>query len=486
MSVPVRIESGDDAAAGARRAHAVFGTILTVGLILVLALAPLPMGSVYPWAWSVLVLASGALLVVAAIYNLIEPPASSAVASLRIPLVLAATVAAWICFQQMPVTLHDWNATLWDQAASALGEPVTRSISVVRERSLGHLLRLLCYTSVFLAAWTVARHSRGAAILLQGISCIGVAYSLYGLLVYFAGNRTILWYPKWAYQYDLTGSFVNRNSFATFLGLGLLSTLGLLAQILRERVDGPSWRVLMRSSLEAIFRHGAWVVLFIAITSSALLLTHSRGGTVAAMLGAMAMVVAIFAAPSLRGPWQWPIAGLIGAGAIVMIVVAGSGLLARVSESASELAGRTEIYQGTLAAIKDHPILGTGLGSFEFVYPPYQPQSETRLIEYAHNEYLQNMLELGIPAALLFYIALGILVSRCFIGAVRRRRNAIYPAVAVGASALVIAHSMVDFSTQMPAVSATFAALVGMGVAQSVGSGGINRGDEGLNGEART
>ena len=51
MSVPVIIESGDDAAAGTRRAHAVFGTILTVGLILVLALAPLPMGSVYPWAW---------------------------------------------------------------------------------------------------------------------------------------------------------------------------------------------------------------------------------------------------------------------------------------------------------------------------------------------------------------------------------------------------------------------------------------------------
>jgi len=482
--VPAIIASDDRGSAGARGARALLGATLTAGLILVLAAAPLPMGAVYPWAWSVLALASAALLVLAALYTLLEPPTTAAVRGLRLPLLLAAGLVAWISFQQMPVAFPGWNASLWDQAAGALGRPIARSISVVPERSEGHLLRLFSYAAILLAAWTVARRSRGAAILLQAIACISVAYAVYGLLAYFAGNQTILWYPKWAYRYDLTGSFVNRNSFAAFLGLGLLANLGLLAQALMKHVDGRSWRILVLSSLEAIFRHGVWVILSVAFVSSALLLTHSRGGAVAAMLGAVGLVVAIFAAPSLAGPWRWAIAGLTGLGVLVMLMVAGTGLLARVPESASELGGRTEIYQGTIEAIKDHSILGTGLGSFEFVFPPYQPQSESKLIEYAHDEYLQNMLELGIPAALVFYAMLGSLVIRCFAGAVRRRRNAIFPSVAAGASVLAIAHTAIDFSTQIPAVSAAFAALLGLGLAQSVGSSGVGGSDVGPNPEA--
>lgn len=485
MSVPVIIEAEHHGAEALRGAQGLLAAILTAGLILVLALAPLPMGAVYPWAWSVLAAASGVLLTVAALYTLLEPPTAAAVGTLRIPLTLAAILLAWICFQRLPVAFPDWNAALWDQATAALGEPVHRSVSVTPERSLGHLLRLLCYAAILLAAWTVARRSMYAAILLQAIAVITVAYAVYGLIAYFAGNRTILWYTKWAYQYDLTASFVNRNSFAAFLGMGLLANLGLLFQTLLKHVDARSWRVLVQSSVEAIFRRGIWSTLFVALVSSALLLTHSRGGAVATMLGAAAMVVAIFAAPSLSGPGRWTIAALVGAGAIVMIVVAGSGLLNRVSASASEFGGRSGIYEGTIAAIKDHPILGTGLGSFQYVYPVYQSQSETRLIEYAHDEYLQNMLELGIPAALTFYLMLGILVMHCFAGAVRRRRNAIYPSVAVGVSILAIAHTTIDFSLQIPAISTMFAALLGIGLAQSVGSGGAGAGEPGSNGGAR-
>ncbi|MFV3078091.1 hypothetical protein [Niveispirillum fermenti] len=60
-----------------------------------------------------------------------------------------------------------------------------------------------------------------------------------------------------------------------------------------------------------------------------------------------------------------------------------------------------------------------------------------------------------------------IILARCAIGLVRRRRNQIFPAVALAATTLLGLHGVVDFSLQMPAVAATYAFLLGLGFAQS-------------------
>jgi hypothetical protein len=52
-------------------------------------------------------------------------------------------------------------------------------------------------------------------------------------------------------------------------------------------------------------------------------------------------------------------------------------------------------------------------------------------------------------------------------GVFQRRRDGIYPAIAVAATVLVGVHAVVDFSLQIPAVAVTYAAILGMGVAQS-------------------
>ena len=51
--------------------------------------------------------------------------------------------------------------------------------------------------------------------------------------------------------------------------------------------------------------------------------------------------------------------------------------------------------------------------------------------------------------------------------AVSRRRDATAPTVAASAALLVGVHAMVDFSLQIEAVTLTFMALLGAGVAQS-------------------
>jgi O-antigen ligase len=290
------------------------------------------------------------------------------------------------------------------------------------------------------------------------------------MIVYFSGNRTVLWYAKWAYQLDLTSTFVNRNSFATFLGLSLMADFALLARAFYLHVDGSSWRTVTRSSIECVFWHARVTTACIVAASSALLFTHSRGGVIASLLGGVALVLSMLVAPSLRGPWRWSFGLLAAVVPGILVALDGSGLLERVANVGIGSEFRFDINAGTLKAISDNFLFGTGLGTFKHVYAAYQPQAVGLLIDLAHNDYLENVLELGVPAATIFYLALLLLVLECVGGLLRRRRDAIVPCAAVAASVLVGSHSTVDFSMQMPAVAVIYAAFLGIGVAQSASS----------------
>jgi len=457
---------------GPSHKEAAIGRALKWGLIAVLACAPLPLASARPLAWSLLALASGLLIVLAVACEVTDRTSVSALHALRIPLALVAALTFWIGVQSLPLDIAGSHSQIWEGAAQALGHPVAPSISLDREISLGRLLRLLTYASIFLVAWRVACRSEGAAALLRAIAAIGVSYSLYGLIVYFSGNQTILWFPKWAYKLDLTSTFVNRNSFATFVGLSLIASLALMAQVLIKYVDGRSMRTLAQSSIECVLWRGRWLTIGLVICGSALLFTHSRGGTMATLIGAAALMVSASAAPSLRTPWRLPFVMLAASMVIAVFAISGAGVLTRVAATASEADLRFDIDSGIWQAIADHFVAGTGLGTFQFVYAAYQPQSVGLFVDLAHNDYLENALELGVPAAAVFYALLLLLVWRCLRGMVERRRDAIFACGALGASALVGSHAAVDFSMQMPAVAITYAALLGVGVAQSVSSRG--------------
>jgi hypothetical protein len=60
-----------------------------------------------------------------------------------------------------------------------------------------------------------------------------------------------------------------------------------------------------------------------------------------------------------------------------------------------------------------------------------------------------------------------VLVWDCLKGARTRQRDATIPAIAASVSFLVGAHALVDFSLQIQAVTLTYMAILGAGVAQA-------------------
>src|SRR5205085_1188755 len=124
-----------------------------------------------------------------------------------------------------------------------------------------------------------------------------------------------------------------------------------------------------------------------------------------------------------RGPWRGGFAVMAAVAALVLVVVSGATTLGRIAATAWDAEGRREIYELTLEAIGNTPLLGTGLGTFKWVFPTYRTEDLPFTVELAHNDYLENMLELGIPAALLLTMAVALLVFACVRGVFRRQRN---------------------------------------------------------------
>ena len=153
-------------------------------------------------------------------------------------------------------------------------------------------------------------------------------------------------------------------------------------------------------------------------------------------------------------------------------MLSGEYLAQRLEHLGLEGEGRTDVYSILVEAIGDAPLLGTGYGTFPDVFPLYRDASVENTMRWqkAHNTYLENALELGLPAATALCLAIAACARTCWLGLRRRHRNRVYPMVGLAATATVAAHATVDFSLQIPAIGISYAFLLGIACAQSFSS----------------
>ena len=114
--------------------------------------------------------------------------------------------------------------------------------------------------------------------------------------------------------------------------------------------------------------------------------------------------------------------------------------------------------------IRDNPWLGIGLGNYAESVPLWRLPSQTAwgVWTRAHNVGLELAAEAGLPLAavvIIAWIAVGAVLGR---SALRGRRP--LTAVPLAVYLLGTAHSLIDFSIQIPGTGVAFYMLVGCGL----------------------
>jgi hypothetical protein len=332
-------------------------------LLILLVLASLPFGANRPWSWRFLSLVVGILLILWVLSALRDPGKIRAAWHHHwLATCLFILIMVWAGVQAAVWTPMAWHHPLWAEAGTALGTELRGAVSLEPAAGIETIMRLLAYGGVFWLALQYCHSSRRARMLFQAIAYSGFVYALYGLVVTLGGNESILWFERWAYTDSLTSTFVNRNSFATYAGLTLISSFAIL---FGGEASSASTNPFSRQGAMAImdkFSRGGWVYgLIIAVSAAALVLSHSRAGIAAAALGLVIFFAALAAGRRLVGRALGLYGGIVAVMAVVTILVAGQA--AEGANRSIEREERGVLFGYSVEAVADRPIEGSGFGA---------------------------------------------------------------------------------------------------------------------------
>jgi len=438
-------------------------------LIAVVISAPLFLGSNRPLSWSILSLSIGVLLIAWSL-SLYKDNYKVAVRirSIKTEATLFGITVIWILLQSSGLTPEILHNPIWKAASLALDRDMTGFISVNPTATKTALMKLLAYGGIFWLALQYSRDKRNAKNGLLAISYAGLAYAIYGLVVHIGGYNTILWYEKWANYGSVTSTFVNRNHYATFAGFTLITSLTMLFNTLSgDTSQTNSHRKRIKSFLTDSIERGWLLALSIIMILSALFLTSSRGGFAGVFAGLFVLMALLVKTNGVRR-WETVVIALVFIFSFFSFFsLSGTDTSKRIQQTVIDKEERIEVYAITLKGIADKPMVGHGFGTFEEAFPRYRDEKIGHHYKKAHNTYLENLFELGLPIGGAFLAIFGFLGIRCLNGALKRKKNSHFPAIGFAVTVLIAVHSLVDSSMQIPANGAIYSFILGSATAQS-------------------
>jgi O-antigen ligase len=270
----------------------------------------------------------------------------------------------------------------------------------------------------------------------------GFLVAVFGILQHLTFNGKLYWFREMRYGGIPFGPYVNRNHFAGLMELVIPVSLVplILGKVRRER-----WVV---------------VALFALIPMGALFLSASRGGIIS--LGVEIGILLLIMALRGTGGKHVLVAGVVLLLAVLFVSWLGvRQVLDRFSslQSLETTSGkRASMRQDSWRIFLDHPWTGSGLGTLQIVYPAYETLYDGKIVNHAHNDYVEALAETGAAGAICCAAFLGVLFY------VSLRRLLVFDgsfAAALHLSGLVacsgfLVHSLVDFNLRIPANAMVF------------------------------
>ena len=437
-------------------------------LLVVVTLAPLPFGSKDLWiiaGWNVAL----------AVSLLFLPLHRLGSVHLGLLVTLAIFCVAWAVAIHEQISLQPWIARhlanpIWDDTSRLLGLPVAPAVAISKNQPLLALGAPLAAIMSLVCGFVLGQDRKAARMIFLAIAVSGAVYAAYGITSFAIDPTTMLGRQKEAYQSVLTATFVNRNTAATYFGSCAILWLLLLSNQVRRYA---AQRSIDREAVKRVFRNPSTKILvplaaFVMVVL-AMFMTGSRAGVLLS-LAALTIAFLSYFHRDLDSRSAW----LLVIGGIATLVFAtwqvmGSGIAERIEQQGFVDSGRTSVYRSTFAIVRDFPWLGTGLGTFAWIFPAYRSSdlSSWGIWDRAHDTLLEIASDLGIPAAALVLLGWMILVAVLFRGVRTRQRDRMFPAAGSAVALLSGLHSLVDFPLQVPGYAIVAFAIIGTGLAQS-------------------
>lgn len=312
-------------------------------------------------------------------------------------------------------------------------------------------LDLMLYSTYGLLCFVVAqtlRKTRDARWIAFTLSVYGTLVAIFAVMQSVSSVRKLYWFlvPRsggWVY-----GPYVNHNHYA-----GLMEMLAPIPLVF------------------ALGRHVRDPIRKLAITAAAIMiatifLSGSRGGIVAFTVQ-MAVLAAVVIKRSKGRGAAWTL-GIVLAIVIGILAWLGGGELTRRMASMGDgtrtelsIQLRRQVNHDGVQMFAAKPFLGWGAGTFREVYPRFRSFYATVVVDRAHNDYLQLLIETGLAGAAitLWFLALVYRKAAMKLGDWADDINGTLALASLLGCTGILVHSIVDFNLHIPANAALFYVL---------------------------
>lgn len=351
----------------------------------------------------------------------------------------------------------------------------TEALRSVDVHSTAQQLLISCgYLAAFFLVLMSLRHGVDLRQFVKSIVLLGVLQALLAVYLYSAKVDYELFHFAVDHSSRTLGTFSYHNSLANYLLICLCLGVGLLVSDLRAApLDPEGWRSRAVRLLSMAFSEVVRLRVMLLVMVVALVLTRSRMGNAAFMLALLCVAAPILA---LKGHLRLKGGVLILSIIILDVFVVGKlvgfdEVAQRLNKTAIEsvegvreesLEDRSAPARLAMAMVQEQPWTGRGAGTFYTTFPQYASPEARLYYDHAHNDYVQFLVEVGLPGAgLLAFAVLSTLVRSALV--LRHPRSPLDMGLALGALMAILAvlqQATVDFHFQIPANALLFVTVL--------------------------
>lgn len=403
--------------------------------------AVLVVGSALRWTQAIV----AALLAVAVLLQLPSRRRLDAISPITVLLGAAVVLTA---IQLIPFpdrilnALNPTGSALREDGAVLAGTHPWHVISLDPSGTMRALAFFAMLSSVALLALRFAASERGRFMLLSGVAITcGIAAVVAGIHTLVRADSLYgLYEPQ--HTEGVVGPLLNANHMGGLMAMGGVLAVGLAFY----HRQSTQLRVL-------------WIVIGLGcVTVTAA--TLSRGAMIGLVIGLIVLFTLLAAGrpaaePRRRGglPQMLPIAVVIGLGLAVALYFSAGNVVDQLDQtSVTEVAqphSKYAAWKSSLTLVRQSPWVGVGRGAVEPTLTQVHDGSKFTTFSHLENEYLSAIVEWGIPGAVL----LAGLFLWCLSNAAKRWRDGPLAAAALGAVAVVVFQSSVDFGVELLGVA---------------------------------